>query len=311
MKQNTVAITVGRFQVPQLSVGHSFLINKLKDPIYDARAVFIGSPLYPNRNNCLDFVYRSRMIKRMFLEHETLTTFNIIDEKSDYVWSDKFDRMVAEQYPGYKVVLLGGRDCFIDRYKGIHKKNFIYCDLPEGLTSPSGTQIRESIIPYWDKGFAEGVIWAHRNQYPSVKPTVDIFVCDKKTRNILVIYKNSDNGLARFPGGFVDLADKNLQQAAIRELKEETNIELKEFNIKYFSSFKIDDWRFSENNLEGIMTTLFFASIDEKDHFIAPGDDADKIGYITAYELRRRIVPEHERMLQSVLLMNKDLESLV
>ncbi len=73
--------------------------------------------------------------------------------------------------------------------------------------------------------------------YPRPALTVDILLFYKENDewHILLVQRNNPpfEGFWALPGGFVDI-DETIQNAAIRELKEETGIDIDEADIEFF-----------------------------------------------------------------------------
>jgi len=300
MKKDSVGIVVGRFQVPELTLAHKDLLSFLANKNHTETAIFLGSSIYPNRNNPLSYTYRRAKINE-YLELKNLTIFNIVDEKDNNIWSSKLDLMIQEQYKNFEVTLYGGRDSFINRYSGKFKNSF--CDVTQyGINYlDSGTISRNSITSSNSTSFGKGIIFAFNNQYPSIKSTVDIAVIDKDTGALLVIEKKSDNGFHRFPGGHIDLNDTNLRISACRELREEVGISQIFNNMIYIGSSKINDWRFTDKNNEGVMTTFFCTFVDRKTIIPIANDDADYCGWMSAKDFDKIIVEEHKILLKMLI----------
>ena len=73
-----------------------------------------------------------------------------------------------------------------------------------------------------------------------------------------------------FPGGRIEKSDKNMKEAAIRELQEETNIHAYESELKYVKSFG--------NNTRDprgfTVANIYLLELDEKPFDVKAGDDA-------------------------------------
>jgi ADP-ribose pyrophosphatase YjhB (NUDIX family) len=124
-------------------------------------------------------------------------------------------------------------------------------------------------------------------------PTVDIII-EVKTKNkkgiVLVKRKNPPYGWA-LPGGFVEY-NESLEQTAIREAMEETNIKVK--NLKQFHTYSQPgrDPRFHT------ITTVFTASADK---LPKASSDAEEVVVATKEEIlsdKYPLVFDHKRILQ-------------
>jgi ADP-ribose pyrophosphatase YjhB (NUDIX family) len=130
--------------------------------------------------------------------------------------------------------------------------------------------------------FRAGVIYSSQNRRDRLFTTVDIAVVSKDSEEprVLLGRKSSHAGW-RFPGGFVEISDKNLETAAIRELREETDIETT--SLTYMGSYQIPDWRVSEG--DAIMTVFFLADKVYGNTGKA-GDDLSEIKWFSVSELK-------------------------
>lgn len=91
-------------------------------------------------------------------------------------------------------------------------------------------------------------------QYPSFYPTVDLAIVDFYTGDLLLARK-PNQPLLRFMGGFMDpTKDKCAEDAAIREGKEETSLDLTV--VGYAGSMLVDDPRYRDQE-DKIMTFLY------------------------------------------------------
>lgn len=260
-----VGVIIGRFQVPTLHVGHQCLIEHVLSHHNEVVILLGVSETIHTKNNPLDFSTRSKMIKEKYPE---LTTLPILDRYSDYEWSENLDRLLKNIYPIANITLYGGRDSFIPHYFGKLKTKEI--DITHG---DSGTNLRElaSNKILISSDFRSGIIYSAHNQRDKVYPTVDIAVVNNHK---ILMGKKPGEDKFRFPGGFVDTADLNYELSAMRELKEETNIDA--LNMVYICSSLIDDWRYSSN--DKIMSTLFVC-----DDFVGiekAKDDLSKVEWI-------------------------------
>lgn len=116
-------------------------------------------------------------------------------------------------------------------------------------------------------------------------PTVDIIIKYRKGI-ILIKRKNPPEGWA-LPGGFVDYGE-SLEQAAIREAKEETGLNIKLIRQFHTYSDPDRDPRFHT------ISTVFIATAKGK---AKAGDDAKEIGIFKKEELPDNIVFDHKKIL--------------
>lgn len=103
---------------------------------------------------------------------------------------------------------------------------------------------------------------------------------------ILVKRKNAPEGWA-FPGGFVDYGE-TLEDAAVREAREETGLEIR--LIRQFHSYS-DPGR---DPRQHTITTVFIAEADGE---AKAGDDAGGLGVFNANSLPENIAFDHKQIL--------------
>lgn len=244
-----VGVIVGRFQTPELHGAHVDLIRSVIER-HPKTIVILGlSPAKATWNNPLDFESRKIMILEKFPE---VTVLYIKDEKEDAVWSKRLDEIVKDVTgPGQTAVLYGGRDSFISHYCG--KLNTIELESERFF---SATEIREKVSSKVKKSpeFREGVIWATMNRFPAVFPTVDVAILNDDETQCLFGRKQNQTTYM-FIGGFADpTLDKSYEAAAMREVSEETGLEITP--PEYIGSCFIDDWRYRRER-DKIITVFF------------------------------------------------------
>lgn len=131
-------------------------------------------------------------------------------------------------------------------------------------------------------------------QYPRPAVTVDIMlITDEPHQRILLIERKNPpfQGSWAFPGGFVD-PDETLEQAACRELKEETGLEV--HDLEQFKTF-------SDPNRDPrgrTISTVFFSKIDVSmvDKTVA-GDDASNAEWFLLEKLPK-LAFDHKIIIQ-------------
>ena len=174
-----IAVIVGRFQVPQLTLGHFWLIQTAFVN-YDKVVILIGdTKVLPNGFKRMDshdpFPYelRAKMISsyiREFIPFSMLDKLLGIHRFEDVgnlpLWNSKLDDFLETINPdpnSYEFVMVGSRDSFATRYSGKNKVQVLESEL-EGISGTSERQktFEELSRNLLSKGeeFREGVLWA-------------------------------------------------------------------------------------------------------------------------------------------------------
>lgn len=321
-KLNTVGVVIGRFQTPELHVGHIGLLDHVSE-IHKNVVVFLGVPRIQNtKRNPLDFVTRRKMVQSIYPD---VIVLPLDDNRSDYKWSTQIDNAIRSMFPESDAVLYGSRDSFIPNYHGKHTTE----EYPQ-VQSYNATDLRAeaATTPLDSDDFRAGVIYGIHKQRPVTYPTVDIVVANGDGQ-ILLARKPSEDKF-RFVGGFVDRTDVDWEMAARRELYEETKLDA--LKMHYITSQKINDWRYAKEE-SGIMTSLFLtytwdqmgrpeASDDiaevkwfnVKDLFTKETEKSMGDGHIPKvtykFNLENTIVPEHIELMEK-FLVKVDIENLI
>lgn len=288
-KNTRLGVLVVRVQVDDLTEGHYDVIKEVIDS-NDRTLIMIGlSPCKCTVRNPLDFDTRRRMI----LDHFPQVMVGYIEDVySDEVWSDKLDRYIGTKTKKNDVVTLyGSRDSFIKHYTG----QFDTVSIQQRVHI-SGTQIRKGLALQSrnTKDFRAGAIWFAMNQYPASLPTVDVAII-AENNDILLGRRIGENGGYRLVGGFVQPGER-FEDAAIRELKEETGIDAK--NLNHIGSFVIDDWRY-RSEVSKITSTLY--TVTDWSGTIQPDDDIDELMWFSLDNIDlNEVVPEHHEMIQTL-----------
>jgi bifunctional NMN adenylyltransferase/nudix hydrolase len=277
--------------VPELHDGHHYLLDTITT-MHEHVLVVIGeTETRLTKDDPLTYEMRRDMLKKAY-PHVLIT--RLADQPSDTLWSLSLDELIHRwlvDLPGaLEPVLYGGRDSFLNHYWG-RIRTF---ELPPA-GDLSGAKEREKVQPKNTADFRRGMIYAAKHKYPMTYMTVDIAIIDREGDIILGV-KNRDGGFARFVGGHVAVTDGSLEEAAKREMREETGME--PGDMTYLGSFVIDDFRYRDTG-DRIMTALFVT----RPAFGAPtpNDDIDKIAVVDTEELLEMIVPEHRRLAEALL----------
>jgi ADP-ribose pyrophosphatase YjhB (NUDIX family) len=122
-------------------------------------------------------------------------------------------------------------------------------------------------------------------------PTVDIIIEiereDGRKGIVLIERKNPPYGWA-LPGGFVDYGE-SLEQAAVREAKEETSLDIKLLEQLHTYSDPGRDPRFHT------ITTVYIARAEGRPR---AEDDAKNIGVFTVEDRPRPLAFDHDKILE-------------
>ena len=126
----------------------------------------------------------------------------------------------------------------------------------------------------------------HKNPYPTVDIIIEIEKEDGRQGIVLIKRKNPPLGWA-IPGGFVDYGE-SLEQAAVREAKEETSLDIQLKNQMFTYSDPKRDPR------KHTISTVFIAKASGKP--IAK-DDAQDIGVFLKEEINFPLTFDHKKIL--------------
>lgn len=256
-----VGYIIARFQVAELTQGHKEILDYVLSKNHNQNVIVLGvSPLKCSKNNPLDFDARQRMIEEAYPSKFLITYIN--DNRSDEVWSSKLDEIVTLISGNRDSILYGSRDSFKEHYHGKFP-----VDVYQQKVICSGTEQRELCghLVKSSKDWRSGVIYGTQNKYPTVYPTVDIAIVERDcTGAFKYIYlaKKATDTLLRFVGGFVDPSDNCFEEAALREAKEETNLDLCMGTTYYLGNFKVDDWRYKGEE-DAIITSFYVSEAQE------------------------------------------------
>ncbi|MCD6406347.1 NUDIX hydrolase [Candidatus Aerophobetes bacterium] len=130
------------------------------------------------------------------------------------------------------------------------------------------------------------IIQDFKKFYRNPVPTVDAIV-EEEDKILLVRRKNSPYGWA-LPGGFVDYGE-TLEDAVRRELKEETNLDVKELYQFHTYSDPGRDPRFHT------ISTVFVVKAEGR---LKAGDDAKNVGVFSKDSLPPDIAFDHARIIK-------------
>jgi 8-oxo-dGTP diphosphatase len=130
--------------------------------------------------------------------------------------------------------------------------------------------------------------------YPRPAVTVDCLIYSGKgqLKEVLLIKRNNEpfKGMWALPGGFLGM-DETLEQAAIRELREETGI-----GVNHLEQFHTFD-RIDRDPRHRTISTVFIGKIDQDRPTVMAGSDAGEAGWFNLTHLPR-LAFDHEDIIQ-------------
>lgn len=126
------------------------------------------------------------------------------------------------------------------------------------------------------------------NIFRNPAPTVDVVIHDPEQGVVIISRANEPHGYA-LPGGFVDYGEQ-VEAAAIREMKEETNLDVELQGVLGVYSRPDRDPRLHT------LSTVFVGRAKNPDALKA-GDDAAKAKFYALSDLPEPIVFDHKKIL--------------
>lgn len=124
--------------------------------------------------------------------------------------------------------------------------------------------------------------------YANPTPTTDVIIYDSKKGIVIIERKNEPHGFA-LPGGFID-AGETVEQAAMREMREETNLDVKLEGLLGVYSKPDRDPR------QHTMSVVFVGKAQDPDKLHA-GDDAGQAAYYPLDKLPSPFAFDHEKII--------------
>jgi bifunctional NMN adenylyltransferase/nudix hydrolase len=289
----STGVIIGRFQSFELNEVHHRLIQSVRAR-HTTVKVFLGSNPAPSDHNILDWDVRNGMFHEAF--GDELPVLEMPDLPDDRIWSQELDRRVMESKPEGKVTLYGTQHNFIDRYSGRFGTEVLEMDVEQDLPDLFSPE-KLAEFPVNNRDFRAGIFYATAQRFPTVYATVDVAVFRNDAQEVMLARKPNETKY-RFPGGFTDPADGNFEEAALRELFEETGIEEIDDFI-YVGSAQIEDWRY-RNSSDSIITHLYACALVGGEPEAA--DDIAELRWFDVHKLTpEHFVPEHRELFDLLL----------
>jgi bifunctional NMN adenylyltransferase/nudix hydrolase len=311
-----IGVLVMRLQTTAPTRAHLALIQDVLDNSDQTVIVFGEAPIRLDHRNPLTAEARIRLLAPALpqgIEYLTLR-----DNRSDEQWSNNLDALLERSYPSDAnvITLVGGRDSFLNYYTGTHQSR-VFAEIP----GVSATDVRQQVydkkyVPTNNADYIAGYMEGATSGFPTSYQAVDIALLvrakDGASYRLLVGTREA-GGLVRFPGGYTDpMLDQGrengelfLEGVGVRELFEETNVQLSDTQLEYVASFRVNDWRFRKS-VHKIGSTLFAAIVDETKYHamgqvLSPNDDLHDVAFVDLDSLDELgVTDEHRPLLRAV-----------
>jgi bifunctional NMN adenylyltransferase/nudix hydrolase len=299
-----MGVVVGRFQCKELHEGHRFVLDRVFRQ-HTKVVIFLGVSPMISKKNPMDFQTRFLMLKEVYPNAMILP---LSDHRDDKIWSKELDRQIGIIHKHGPAKLYGGRDCFFSHYAGKYEFEAFVADKKIGDISATEQRNQLGKVALTSAEFRHGVIYARENTFSNPFPTVDIAPVafhdgvQETEQPFVVMASKPGESTVGFVGGMVDPQDKSYEEAACRELKEETHLYATSGEMKYLGSYQIPDWRLSA----GIgITTSFFMVLLENFKNAHADDDIESLTIVPiselALECNIKVAAAHDQLRKRLL----------
>ena len=143
-------------------------------------------------------------------------------------------------------------------------------------------------------------MYTYRYPHPAVTADCIVFACQNEKTQVLLIKRGSEpcKDMWALPGGFMNI-NESAEEAAIRELKEETGIDVKEVTqVGAYS--KVD-----RDPRERVITIAFYTVIDNPVKAVGQ-DDAKQAEWFTLDNLPTLAFDHSEILSAAIGMLNKN-----
>ena len=289
-------VIIGRFQVFKLDQSHIDIIEAVRAN-HTHVVVLLGVSPIRGRRHPLNIKARKQMIQERFPDVEIR---KLNDARFDAKWVQNIEEALQD-FPAGSITLYSNSPSIYVNHGG--KWPIFPLQQQEHVESESERMEAAERITHTEE-FRAGVIYGISSQWNRAILTVDVAVVKPSRDGIFcLLVRKPNEPLFRFPGGYVDPADKIIEEAGVREVLEETQCVAN--NLKYLGSLQVDDWRYRFEP-DKIMTVFYIASYVNGDP--APTDDIEdgEVKWFHISELTPGKVMEEHRPLLGLLIKEID-----
>jgi bifunctional NMN adenylyltransferase/nudix hydrolase len=304
MSTHKVAVVYAPFQVSSV-VGDRLKRSELD--FYDSLIIVLPEKRFPNsKSSPLDFDTRRSMLEEQVPWAKIL---KLPDEKDGNMFVERLQSIVREKMQD----IIASTPFLVGEIEYT-----LYTAESTGIryTSSGGqwpvenfpveweaTQRKTVVRPLESEDFRAGVIYALNKRFPISWLTVDMAILRREAgKTFILLGKKPGEQRWRFPGGFKDRNDLEIEMSVRREGMEEAIGNIKEDGSKYFEypkylgSRNINDWRYAGDE-DGI-TTVFYEMLFIGDlAAVKAGDDLAEVGWFDISQVTDEMfVGEHRHL---------------
>lgn len=298
-------IFIGRFQ--PFHLGHLQIIHEMEEA-KDLDEIIIGigtaqcghTPYNPFTSE-----EREQMIKRSLNLRKSYHIVKIEDINDYPMWVSYVESLT----PKFDVIYAGNtivRKLFKEKE---YELRFI-----ESPINVSGTQIRQSMITGedWVNGVPKGTrdmiyeingisrIKKINSDYLNVGVTTDMIIHHEDKGIIFIKRKNEPyKEMWALPGGFLEGGQESIEEAAIRETKEETSLDFKVEDIKLVGVYSQP----GRDPRGPTISVAFYVNTDNEK--AKAGDDALYVNYFLLNNIPKELAFDHKRIIEDYINLKK------